>query len=426
MKQSNEKGEYIIYMYTFPNGKRYIGKTSQTLQKRQGSKAEWSNYEDCPAVFHAINKYKPENIKQEILAQGIMTQNESSELEKHYIALYKTNCNRYRNPTYGYNLTDGGEGSSGPRPNMRGENNHWAKRVYCIETNTYYGSATTASEETGFRYDGICGCCRGDVYETHHPNDYDTISHWLFADEVNEENIQRVLAGAPPRSTERGVYCIELDKYFRNSMVAERELSVDALTVRECCNGTYSCTGRYSLEQPILHWLWANEVSEENIQKVLSYKIMPANARRVYCIETNTYFDTEKEGAEYGGVGEIRHSLNHRGYACGKHPETGELLHWLFEEDVNEDNILEILMIAEHMAENSIKRMKETIGSSRQGEGNARAKFTEDDVKTIINRLLRGESSAAIARDYNRPSTAVSDIKNHRAWTYLTKDIVFV
>ena len=84
------------------------------------------------------------------------------------------------------------------------------------------------------------------------------------------------------------------------------------------------------------------------------------------------------------------------------------------------------MVIAEHMAGASMKRKKKTIGLSRQGERNSRAKFTENDVKIIISRLLNGESSAVIARDYNRPPTAVSDIKNHRAWTYLTKDIVFV
>ena len=425
MRQTNEEKEYIIYMYIFPNGKRYIGKTSQTLRKRQGTKNEWNNYEECSAVFNAINKYKPENIKQEILAKGIMTKQQSSEIEKYYIALYKTNCNRYRNPEYGYNLTDGGEDGSGPRLNMRGENNHLAKRVYCIETDTYYGSVVTASEETGFRYAGICNCCKGNCYVTHHSDDYNIVSHWLFADEVNKENIQRALKGAPPKSTEREVYCVEIDKYFRNSMVVERELSIDALTVRECCNGVYSCTGRYSANQDILHWLWADEVTEENIQKALDYKVIPSHTREVYCIETNMYFDTEKEGAEYGGVDNIRYSLNHRGYAAGKHPETDESLHWLFAEDVSEENILETLFIAEHLTEDSIKRMKESIGNSRQGEGNARAKFSENDVKVIIQRLLNGEKVSKIAKDYDDRIYAIYDIKNHRAWTYLTKDIVF-
>ena len=43
MRQTNEEKEYIIYMYIFPNGKRYIGKTSQTLRKRQGAKNEWKS-----------------------------------------------------------------------------------------------------------------------------------------------------------------------------------------------------------------------------------------------------------------------------------------------------------------------------------------------------------------------------------------------
>ena len=50
MEQTNEKRNYIIYMYTFPNGKRYIGKTSNTLKRRQ-SDEDWTGYEECPAVF---------------------------------------------------------------------------------------------------------------------------------------------------------------------------------------------------------------------------------------------------------------------------------------------------------------------------------------------------------------------------------------
>ena len=69
--------------------------------------------------------------------------------------------------------------------------------------------------------------------------------------------------------------------------------------------------------------------------------------------------------------------------------------------------------------------MKESIGNSRQGEGNARAKFSENDVKVIIQRLLNGEKVSKIAKDYDDRIYAIYDIKNHRAWTYLTKDIVF-
>lgn len=101
-------------MYTFPNGKKYIGKTNRTLQHRQGYK--WRGYETCKLLWKAIQKYGTENIKTDILFEGVLSNDEASEMERFYIAKYKTNANRYKNPQYGYNLTDGGEGLVGWHP----------------------------------------------------------------------------------------------------------------------------------------------------------------------------------------------------------------------------------------------------------------------------------------------------------------------
>lgn len=423
MGQTNEKKKYIVYMYTFPNGKRYVGKTSRTLRIRQGH--NWENYDECPALFNAIQKYGIKNIKQEILVEGLMTKDESSEIEKYYIALYKTNCNRYRNPEYGYNLTDGGDDGAGPRPSYQGDGHPNAKPVYYIEMDKYYGSALTAQQETGFNKNSIGACCRLQCYCTHHPNNYDLVSHWLFADEVTEENIQKALAGPPPRSNERAVYCIEIDKYFANSSEAERQTGVCSADIRYCCRGEYISTGRYSADMLELHWLWADDVNDDNIMMTLQRKYIPYNAQRVYCIEADKYFDTELEGAKYGGVTDIKKSLNYYGYAGGKHPVTGEPLHWLRAKEVNDDNISKVLDIAENLKEDAIRRFRKKVDGKRYGEKNGRAKFTEDDVKAIIQRLLNGEKVSKIAIDYDDRRYAISDIKNHRAWVYLTKDIVF-
>ena len=42
-----------------------------------------------------------------------------------------------------------------------------------------------------------------------------------------------------------------------------------------------------------------------------------------------------------------------------------------------------------------------------------------------FQRLLHGLKVPTIAKDYDARIYAIYDIKNHRAWTYLTKDIVF-
>ena len=111
---NNQTRHWIIYMYTFPNNKRYIGKTCRSMNRRQGDDA-WTGYQRCTLLWNAIQKYNVQNIKQDILFEGEMTDSYASRLEQICILLFKCNANRFSNPSYGYNLTDGGEGVSGSK-----------------------------------------------------------------------------------------------------------------------------------------------------------------------------------------------------------------------------------------------------------------------------------------------------------------------
>lgn len=108
---------WIIYMYTFPSGKRYIGKTKRTLSERQGN--NFNGYDSCTVLWNAIQKYGIENIQQEILFENDMTDEYASRLEQICILLFKTNCNKFSKPKFGYNLTDGGDGLTGWRPDEK-------------------------------------------------------------------------------------------------------------------------------------------------------------------------------------------------------------------------------------------------------------------------------------------------------------------
>lgn len=105
---------WIIYMYTLPSGKRYIGKTKRTLSERQGY--NFTGYENCTVLWKAIQKYGVENIRQDILFENDMSDDYASRLEQMCILLFKTNCNKFSSPKFGYNLTDGGDGLTGWHP----------------------------------------------------------------------------------------------------------------------------------------------------------------------------------------------------------------------------------------------------------------------------------------------------------------------
>jgi len=95
----------IIYKATFPNGKVYIGKTTTTLKKRICSHLS-SSKNPKHLINHALNKYKDE-VVWEIIVDDI---SDESLLDLKEIELIKS-YNSFG--PGGYNLTTGGEGTSG-------------------------------------------------------------------------------------------------------------------------------------------------------------------------------------------------------------------------------------------------------------------------------------------------------------------------
>lgn len=101
---------WTIYMYTFPNGKRYIGATTRPLYQRQGK--DWCGYKRCQLLYAAVQEFGIDCIEQTIVFQGLMENEVAAEVEAFLIEAYKTNAKRYNNPAYGYNQSDGGEGTT--------------------------------------------------------------------------------------------------------------------------------------------------------------------------------------------------------------------------------------------------------------------------------------------------------------------------
>lgn len=93
---------YTVYIHINKiNNKKYIGITSQTVNRRWRSQGQ--GYKNCKLFYRAIQKYGWNNFDHTILYTDLNEQEAKSE-EKRLIAKYQSN-----NPRYGYNLTDGGE-----------------------------------------------------------------------------------------------------------------------------------------------------------------------------------------------------------------------------------------------------------------------------------------------------------------------------
>ena len=93
--------EYSVYCHTFPNGKRYVGISSDCENRWRNGKG----YETQPKMDRAIQKYGWENIKHDIVLSGL-SKEQANELEKYLIAELNTIQN-------GYNVTIGGDTVNG-------------------------------------------------------------------------------------------------------------------------------------------------------------------------------------------------------------------------------------------------------------------------------------------------------------------------
>lgn len=160
---------YSVYCHTNKvNGKRYIGITSVSPQKR------WANGKGYRGMVfgRAIKKYGWDGFYHEILITGL-TETEALKKESELIQSFKS-----YNPRFGYNQSILGTvptaktrkklsvrmtGESNPMYHKpRPENNLKATRkaVICTDTQTVYESISEASRKTGINLSNIARCCK--------------------------------------------------------------------------------------------------------------------------------------------------------------------------------------------------------------------------------------------------------------------------
>lgn len=144
MIDNRENNIWTVYVHIVPQAiteydydKYYVGITSKSVEKRWGKNG--NSYHGQP-FYNTIQKYGWNNIKHYIIAE-YLTENEAKDFEKTLID--KLKCNLYKDK-YGYNMTDGGDGTLGY--NMSQEEKEKRRKRYLGKGNPYYGKKHT--EET--------------------------------------------------------------------------------------------------------------------------------------------------------------------------------------------------------------------------------------------------------------------------------------
>lgn len=102
-QQPNNSNNGIIYKYTSPSGKSYIGQTKNSIEERRGN-SKGNYYRGSKVFYSAIKKYGGlQNFKCEILEDNIPI-DKLDEKERFYIKKFKTTT------PFGYNVLIGGQG----------------------------------------------------------------------------------------------------------------------------------------------------------------------------------------------------------------------------------------------------------------------------------------------------------------------------
>lgn len=109
-----------VYLHTIPkeitkyeHDLYYVGITKLEVNKRwcNGHGYMQEHNGRMTAFGYAIKKYGWDNIKHEVLFENLSSK-EAKSKEMELILYYKSNCKKYHNPHYGYNMTDGGDSNN--------------------------------------------------------------------------------------------------------------------------------------------------------------------------------------------------------------------------------------------------------------------------------------------------------------------------
>ena len=319
-------------------------------------------------AFHNIhlqrawNKYGENNFKFEIVEECNIES--LSDRERFWISFFDS----YHN---GYNQTEGGEGMVGFKHSdetkqkisnklketfSNPENTPWygkhrsdetkakiskaSKERWTDEFRAYMSSINTGripSEETKLKMSEsqkkIWTDERRAEFSEKFSGEGNPMYGVRFFGEDNPNYGNHKLAGANnPRC--RSIYCPELDEVFWGATEAYEKYGFSRTGITECCNGNQKTCGKHPVTGERLRWVYDDE--RYKLQEFVDNRV-----RAVYCIELNEYFYSASEASRKYNikVSNITECcLGHR-KSAGKHPITGEKLHWVYTDEMDSSSV---------------------------------------------------------------------------------------
>lgn len=191
---------------------------------------------------NAINKYGWTSVQSKIVFQTT-DENVALEKEKEFIILYKT-----QNRHYGYNITSGGDASSGgwrmhelARQHVEESMQEFGKPVVCYETGQVFRSMAEAARWCGAKPPDLRNAVR------HFPF-YSVMGYHWFEEGIDVSGITI----KPPRIwSSKSVMCVETKEKFDSMKEAADRYNTTVFFIRRACQQEGQVAAGY-------HWRFDN------------------------------------------------------------------------------------------------------------------------------------------------------------------------
>ena len=250
------------------------------------------------------------------------------------IGIHKCNVSLYLKTGQKYGLC---HNYSARESNIRSQ----GRNVVCVNTREIF--ETIRDAEKYYNVDGIGNCCDGKTYSAGKHKETNEKLFWLFYEDyikMSEEDIKKYLSDKKEyelinNNFGKSVVCITTDEIFTNIMDASRKYEVSDTGIRYCCQGKTYTSGKLEDGTP-LRWLYLEDYKKMTDEEKDALKnSIKSRIKKVVCLNTHVVFNSSTIAGKWCGVTKnvIRRSATKERASGGKHPETGEKLHWLYYED---------------------------------------------------------------------------------------------
>lgn len=294
-----EEKKHTVYKHVSPEGKIYVGCTSQKLNHRFGKNG--NGYKFHKQLYSDIEKYGWDNFKHEIVASGL-NEDDAYSLEKELI-----HSQHSMDPTKSYNIATGGKGVTG----LSGEKHPMYGKRHTEESRRKMREASigrSISEETRRK---ISESNKGRV-----PSEYQL-------SRIIESNRNRIVTEESKQKNR------EAHLGRRHTEESRRKMSESRMghPVSEETRRKLSIanTGKHPSEETLIKLSISHmgkHPSEETLEKMR--KSSP-NKKRTMCIETGIIYESASEAGRINGLLSKRISD-----ACNGVSKTSGGYHWKY------------------------------------------------------------------------------------------------